>query len=89
MLRVIISTFFIVFVAELGDKTQLQTMLLATQCKSVWPVFIGASLALILSSFIGVFAGTFLTKYIPSHYLQTAAGVSFIVIGFLIITGKV
>lgn len=89
MLRVIISTFCIVFMAELGDKTQLQTMLLATQTKSTWPVFIGASLALVLSSIIGVFAGGFLMKYIPPHFLQTAAGVSFIVVGFLTLLGKV
>ncbi|SET72062.1 Uncharacterized protein family UPF0016 [Natronincola peptidivorans] len=89
MLRMILTTFFIVFVAELGDKTQLQTMLLATQSKSIWPVFIGASLALILSSFVGVFAGTFLMKYIPPHYLQTAAGLAFIVIGFLTLFNKI
>ncbi|AKL97366.1 putative protein UPF0016 [Clostridium aceticum] len=89
MLRMIMTTFFIVFIAELGDKTQLQTMLLATQCKSIWPVFIGASLALILSSLIGVCAGAFLTKYIPTHYLQTAAGVAFVVIGVLTLTGKI
>ncbi|AOY75406.1 TMEM165/GDT1 family protein [Clostridium formicaceticum] len=89
MLRMIITTFFIVFIAELGDKTQLQTMLLVTQCKSVWPVFIGASLALIFSSLIGVFAGAFLTKYIPTYYLQTAAGVAFVVIGVLTLTGKI
>ena len=89
MLRAILSTFLMVFIAELGDKTQLQTMLLATQAKSIWPVFIGASLALILSSIIGVFAGAFLTKYIPASYLQNAAGVAFIVIGALILSGKI
>ncbi|SNS54317.1 Uncharacterized protein family UPF0016 [Anaerovirgula multivorans] len=89
MLRIIVTTFFIVFVAELGDKTQLQTMLLATQSRSIWPVFIGASLALILSSLIGVFAGTFLSKYIPTHYLQTAAGIAFVIIGILTLSGKI
>lgn len=89
MLRIIVTTFFIVFVAELGDKTQLQTMLLATQSRSIWPVFIGASLALVLSSLIGVFAGTFLSKYIPTHYLQTAAGIAFVIIGILTLSGKI
>ena len=89
MLRIIMTTFFIVFIAELGDKTQLQTMLLATQSKSIWPVFMGASLALVLSSLIGVFAGTFLSKYIPPHYLQNAAGVTFIIIGILTLTNKI
>lgn len=89
MLKIILTSFLVVFIAELGDKTQLQTMLLATQCKSIWPVFVGASLALILSSLIGVFAGAFLTKYIPTHYLQTAAGVSFVIIGILTLFGKI
>jgi len=89
MLKIIFSTFFIVFIAELGDKTQLQTMLLATQSKSLWPVFVGASLALILSSLLGVIAGSYLTKYIPTSYLQTSAGVVFIVIGVLTLTGKI
>ncbi|ABR50859.1 protein of unknown function UPF0016 [Alkaliphilus metalliredigens QYMF] len=88
MLRIIFSTFLVVFVAELGDKTQLQTMLLATQSESIWPVFIGASLALLLSSLLGVLAGTYLTKYIPTSYLQTGAGVVFIVIGVLTLSGK-
>ncbi|MBM7615582.1 TMEM165/GDT1 family protein [Alkaliphilus hydrothermalis] len=89
MLRVIFTTFVIVFFAELGDKTQLQTMLLATQAKSVWPVFIGSSLALILSSFVGVIAATYINKFIDPHYLQMAAGVIFIIIGLLTLSGKI
>lgn len=88
MFNIIITTFWIVFIAELGDKTQLQTMLLATQTKSLWPVFLGSSLALILSSFLGVCASTILTKYISPHYLQTGAGVVFIVIGVLTLLGR-
>lgn len=89
MIKVIFTTFLIVFVAELGDKTQLQTMLLATQSKSLWPVFVGASLALILSSLLGVIAGSYLTKYIPASYLQTSAGIVFIVVGILTLAGKI
>lgn len=88
MLNTIITTFFIVFISELGDKTQLQTMLLATQSDSIWPVFLGSSLALILSSFIGVCASSFLVKYIPPYYLRTGAGVVFIVIGILTLSGR-
>ncbi len=89
MLRIILTTFFMVFIAELGDKTQIQTMLLATQFNCIWPVFFGASLALILSSLVGVFAGTFLSTYIPPHYLKTASGVAFIFIGLMTLTGKI
>lgn len=88
MFNIILTTFWIVFIAELGDKTQLQTMLLATQAKSIWPVFVGSALALILSSFIGVCAAGFLTKYISPQYLQTGAGVVFIVIGILTLLGR-
>lgn len=87
MFSVILTTFWIVFLAELGDKTQLQTMLLATQAQSIWPVFIGSALALVLSSFLGVCASTILTKYIPTNYLQTGAGFVFIVIGIFTLLG--
>lgn len=89
MWKIIVSAFWMVFLAELGDKTQLQTMLLATQSKSVFGVFIGAAAALVLSAFIGVFAGTYITKYIPPQYLQFSAGIAFIIIGVLTLFGKV
>lgn len=88
MWKIILTSFCMVFIAELGDKTQLQTMLLATQTKSIWAVFIGASLALILSALIGVLASTYITKLIPPQYLKFAAGSSFIVIGVLTLLGK-
>ena len=89
MLKAIFSTFFLVFVAELGDKTQLATMLLSAKSNSIMCVFIGSSLALICSSFIGVFAGAYITKYIPPHYIQNSAGVLFILMGILILRGKI
>ena len=89
MLKIIFTTFLIVFIAELGDKTQLQTMLLATQSNTLWPVFVGASMALILSSLLGVIAGSYLTRYVPASYLQTSAGVVFIVSGILTLAGKI
>lgn len=71
MLKVIISTFICVFLAELGDKTQIQTMLLAAKSNSILPVFIGASLALVASSVIGVLAGSANHKiYSPSLYTK-------------------
>ncbi len=89
MWKIIFTSFCVVFLAELGDKTQLQTMLLATQTKSRLGVFIGASIALILSALLGVIAGTYITKYIPPSYLQLAAGTAFIIIGIFTIIGKV
>ncbi len=89
MLKIVFTTFCMVFLAELGDKTQLQTMLLATQTQSKLSVFIGASIALVFSALLGVIAGTYITRYIPPSYLQCGAGVAFIVIGILTLTGKV
>lgn len=89
MLSLMLSTFMLVFIAELGDKTQLTTMLLAAENKSVWPVFFGSALALICSSLVGVFAGSFITRYIPSHFIQHGAALAFIIIGILLLFNKI
>ena len=68
MWRTIFSTFILVFLAELGDKTQLSTMLLASKSNSIWHVFIGSACALVLSSILGVLAGSTIHKYIPGLY---------------------
>ena len=54
MWKIILSTFFLVFIAELGDKTQLSTMILASKTKNPIAVFIGGACALIVTSLIGV-----------------------------------
>ena len=89
MWKVIFTSFLMVFIAELGDKTQLQIMLLSTQTKSLWGVFIGASLALVFSALLGVLASRYIVKFIPPSYLQVAAGSAFIIIGVLTLLGKV
>ena len=81
----LLATFGLVFVAELGDKTQLATMLLATQQKSLLGVFLGASLALILASLLGVLLGDFLTKFFPPHILKNLAGIGFIFMGVFLL----
>ncbi|UNC92612.1 TMEM165/GDT1 family protein [Candidatus Contubernalis alkaliaceticus] len=86
--KTFLTTFGLVFLAELGDKTQLATMLIATQSKSLASVFLGSAGALVLSAFLGVLFGAVLTKYISPHLLQGGAGVAFILIGFLLIFGK-
>jgi putative Ca2+/H+ antiporter (TMEM165/GDT1 family) len=88
VLKAFLSTFALVFLAELGDKTQLATMLLVSQGQSTKIVFLGAASALVLSSLIGVLAGSWLTKIFPPHVLQTSAGVAFVGIGILLLMGK-
>jgi putative Ca2+/H+ antiporter (TMEM165/GDT1 family) len=71
-----------VFIAELGDKTQLATLLFAAD-KDVnkWLVFLGASLALIATSAIGVLGGAVISQYVSERTLHIVAGVGFILIG--------
>jgi len=81
-LKVLFSIFISVFLAELGDKTQLATMLFASDKNvSKWTVFFGSSLALIVAAGIGVIAGDAISKYVSPKTLQYIAGAGFIVIG--------
>lgn len=80
--KVFIAVFGTVFLAELGDKTQLATMLFAADKDvSKYTVFLAATLALLLASGLGVLAGSLLSEYINEKYLQIIAGVGFLVIG--------
>lgn len=87
-LKIFMSAFFLVFLAELGDKTQLATMLLVAQGQSPKLVFLGAVAALVLSSLIGVLAGSWLFRFLPPNVLQTCAGIAFMFIGALLLFGK-
>jgi putative Ca2+/H+ antiporter (TMEM165/GDT1 family) len=80
--KIFITIFVAVFVAELGDKTQLATMLFAADKEvSKYMVFVAASLALVVASALGVLAGSLLAEYINEKYLHYLAGVGFIIIG--------
>lgn len=88
MLKIIFSTFIIVFLAELGDKTQLATMLLSAKSTSKLSVLIGASLALFCTSLVGVLFGSFIEKYISKNMLNTISGAVFIIVGVIILLKK-
>jgi putative Ca2+/H+ antiporter (TMEM165/GDT1 family) len=79
----IFATIFVsVFIAELGDKTQLATMLFAADKDvSKWMVFTAASAALIVASAVGVLVGSFLSAYVDEKILSYIAGTGFIIIG--------
>jgi len=80
--KILLSVFATVFIAELGDKTQLATMLFAADKEvSKLTVFVGASLALIATSALGVLAGSFISDHISTRHLQYIAGTGFILIG--------
>ena len=81
-LKMFITIFVTVFIAELGDKTQLATLLYASDRDvSKWLVFGAASCALIAASAVGVIAGHWLSQHIDHKQLSTVAGIGFIAIG--------
>jgi Ca2+/H+ antiporter, TMEM165/GDT1 family len=86
--RVTLTTFGIVFLAEMGDKTQIAAMTMAAEKRRPWAVFLGASLALAAVSAIGIAVGSALGLYLPLEWIKRGAGVTFIVIGMLILIGK-
>lgn len=86
--KVILTTFGMIFLAEMGDKTQLAAITLAAQTKQPLAVFLGASLALTAVSLIGVTLGSVLSNYINAEYLHKAAALAFIAIGVLMLWGK-
>ena len=81
-LKIFLTTFGMIFLAELGDKTQLATFCLSADCGTAkWTVFFGSAGALVLSSLIAVLFGDTLARFIPPDYVKIAAGVFFIVVG--------
>jgi putative Ca2+/H+ antiporter (TMEM165/GDT1 family) len=79
------TAFGVLFLAELGDKTQLAVITMTADSKSPLAVFLGASAALVLVSLLGVIFGALLGQYIPTEWLQRIVAVAFIVIGILML----
>lgn len=83
--KLLLTTFGMVFLAELGDKTQLAAFCLSAQCDSKMAVFLGSASALVLTSLLAVLFGGLVTKFIPPHYIKVGAGIFFIIAGLWII----
>jgi len=80
------STFLLVFLAEMGDKTQLTVLCQTAGNSSKWVVFTAGSIALVLATAIGVLAGTFLKRYIPDlRTIRIVSGTLFLIFGCLIL----
>ena len=85
-LRLFLSTFALIFLAELGDKTQLAAMArTATAGSSKWVIFAAASLALVTATLLAVLLGSALTRIVPEHVIKLGAGILFVLFGVLII----
>ena len=81
-LKLFATVFGTVFLAELGDKTQLATLLFASKsAATLWTVFFGAAAALTATSALGVVGGAALAQYVDPRILSYVAGAGFIVIG--------
>lgn len=81
-IKTLLTVFASVFAAELGDKTQLATLLFAADREvSKLTVFLGAALALIVTSAIGVLVGAAVSQHVSEKYLHYAAGIGFVAIG--------
>ena len=79
--KVFLSAFGMLFLAEMGDKTQLAVLTLTAQTKQPLAVFLGAALALVLVTLLGVAVGETVTRFIPPVYLHKAAAVLFVAMG--------
>ena len=82
------TAFVTLLLAELGDKTQLAVITMTASTGSKVSVFIGASLGLIVVTGLGVLVGSVLSAWIPTEWLQRIVAVAFIVIGALMLYGK-
>ena len=81
--QVFMSTFVMIFFAELGDKTQIAALSASAGTKAGWSVFLGASSALVVATLIAVLVGSSLSAALPPKYLKLVAGAVFIVFGVL------
>jgi putative Ca2+/H+ antiporter (TMEM165/GDT1 family) len=86
--KLLATTFGAVFVAELGDKTQLATLSLSSGKVNRLSVFLGSASALVCTSLIAVLAGDLISRYVPPLYIRRAAGGIFVLLGLLYIFRK-
>lgn len=87
--KVIITTFLAIFLAELGDKTQLMVLTLSAETKKPISVFLGAVIAFGIITLLGAFLGNVITKLVPGHIVEKLAAIVFIVIGILMFFEKI
>jgi putative Ca2+/H+ antiporter (TMEM165/GDT1 family) len=86
--KIFLTTFGTIFLAELGDKTQLAAIMMTSKTKLPLSVFMGASLALCLVTLVGVLLGEGLIAVIPQNILKKVAALAFVAIGLWMFLGK-
>lgn len=80
-LRLMLSTFVTLFLAEIGDKTQLAVVTLSTSSRKPLSVFMGGAIALVVVTAIGAVFGEAITRVVPEAYLKKGAAVLFVAMG--------
>jgi len=84
-LKILLTTFGMIFLAELGDKTQLATFAFAAESQSKVAVFLGAAGALLLTSLLAVVFGSAVSRLIPANYIKIGSGALFVALGLWMI----
>ena len=87
--KIFASTFILIFLAELGDKTQLAVIALSAKEKTPITIFVSAIFGFALATLVAIIIGSFGAKYLPTDLIQKIAAVAFIVIGVLILLNKI
>ena len=85
--KIFFTTFGMIFVTEMGDKTQLTNLSLVSKSKMPYLVFFASVLGYSLATVVAILFGEVLYKNVPQHYIELGSGCLFIVIGILILTG--
>ncbi len=78
------TTFLTIFLAEIGDKTQLSTLLMSAQSHSPWIVFLGSGVALVTTSLLGVVLGSWISKRLSPKTVEKGAGIMMLLISLLL-----
>ena len=88
ILSLLLSTFLTIFIAELGDKTQLATLTISGTSNKPLAVFLGSATALVLASLIGALAGGSISTFIPEVVLKSIASLTFLIIGIRLLVNS-
>ena len=81
IISLLLSTFLTIFIAELGDKTQLATLTISGTSNNPLAVFLGSSTALVFASLLGALAGGSISNFVPEIILKSLASITFLIIG--------
>ena len=87
-IKTLLTSFGLIFLAELGDKTQFAALCLSAESNSRLSVFVGASLALVSSALLAVLLGAFLARCFPPQVVRTVAGFLFIAMGAIMLVTR-